>query len=132
MALAKSQKADAHRDLLKPGFYKSICPFTAKWTARRDAANQGHADRRHGQRSGRFVQHALDKLFQAALCSLTEKERQAFLATVAKGEARCPLQRGEGLGRRRGNRARTESVPRHKSAAKKGNVAFVPPVPPKA
>ena len=90
-ALSKSHKADEHRNLLEPGMHH--CVFTIfgtidkqKWaqnvngvlTISPDSAPVATSTTPWGD------------LLQAALCSMSAAERQAFLQTVAAGEVPAP------------------------------------------
>jgi hypothetical protein len=133
-AVAKFAKADTQRDLLQPGFYAV------------DLEVDGHIDGKRwtkdivgtltvGMDSGPVATSSTPwaELLHAALTHLTHVGRQAFLATVAKGE--IPVADCTDL---KSDIVKAEMEPAlkayraTKTAPKRGNVAFVPTAPPKA
>ncbi len=86
-ALAKSQKADKHRDLLQPGIHH--CAFTVfgtidkqKWDQHVNGVLTIGAD----QPPTATSTMPYKDLLQAAISSMPAKQRQAFLAVVASGK----------------------------------------------
>ena len=133
-ALAKSQKADAHRDLLKPGFYEVALTV--------DGTVDGHKWAREingtltvGMDSGPVASSSTPwaDLLQSALCWLTAKDRQTWLATLASGEippTACSPEKAATVAAEM--EPALKAYRATKTAPKRGNVAFVPVVPPKA
>jgi hypothetical protein len=133
-AVAKFAKADTHSDLLTPGFYTV------------DLEVDGHID---GKRWTKDIVGTLTvgmdsapvatsstpwaELLQSALASFSAKERQLWLQTVAMGA--IP---GIDCGPEKAAAIKAEMEPAlkayraTKTAPKRGNVAFVPTIPPKA
>ena len=132
-AIAKSQKPDNHRNLLQPGFHQV------------DLSVKGSID---GQAWGRNIVGTLTiapdsapvatsstpwaDLLQSALCWLSAKERQTWLATVAAGEippTACSPEKAAVVSAEM--EPALKSYRATKQAPKRGNVAFVPTIPPK-
>lgn len=127
-ALSKSQKADKHRDLLEPGVHH--CAFTIfgtvdkqKWSQNVNGVLTIGAD----QPPSASSTMPYKDLFRAAICSMSAKERQAFLATVAAGkvpEPACSAEKAAQIA------AEVEPAFAQYGAAhpqsKRGNVNFTP------
>jgi hypothetical protein len=127
-ALAKSQKADKHRDLLEPGTH--TCAFTIfgtidrqKWAQNVNGVLTIGAD----QPPTATSTMPYKDLFRAAVCSMSAKERQAFLAVVASGripEPACSAEKAAAIA------AEVEPAFAHYGAAhpapKRGTVSFTP------
>jgi len=132
-ALAKSQKADAHRDLLKPGFY--TVALTVDGTVDGQRWNRAvNGTLTVGMDSGPVAASSTPwaDLLQSALCGLTETKRRAFLATVAAGEvplAECGPEKVSAVAAE--IEPALKSYRATKAAPKRGNVAFVPTIVPK-
>jgi len=133
-SLAKSQKPDNHRGLLQPGMHQV------------DLAVSGTID---GKKWGRDIVGTLTiapdsapvaasstpwaDLLQSALCWLSQKERQTWLATVAAGEippTACSPEKAAVVSAEM--EPALKSYRATKQSPKRGNVAFVPTVSPKA
>lgn len=90
-ALSKSQKADKHRDLLEPGVHH--CAFTILGTVDKQKWAQsvnGVLTIGTDQPPTATSTMPYKDLFRAAICSMSAKERQAFLAIVASGKVPEP------------------------------------------
>ena len=125
-ALAKAHKADKHRDLLAPGCHNVNLTIYGeidgeKWQRGLNGVLTIAAD------SAPVASSATpwEELLKSALCHLSEKERQAWLATLAFGEV-PPA----GCGEEKQNAVAAELEPAlslyraaHK-AVKRGNVSF--------
>ena len=86
-ALAKSQKADAQRNLLTPGLHNVA--LTVDGTIdKKPWSRQINGSLVISPDSGPVASSSTpwEKLLESALCWLSQKERQTWLATLAKGE----------------------------------------------
>lgn len=91
-ALAKSQKTDRHRDLLKPGTHD--CSFSVEGQIdKRKWSTQFAGTLAIAPDSGPVAASSTPwaELFHAAICSMTERERREFLKTITAGEIPPPL-----------------------------------------
>ena len=121
-------------DLLKPGFYEVALTV--------DGTVDGHKWAREingtltvGMDSGPVASSSTPwaDLLQSALCWLTAKDRQTWLATLASGEippTACSPEKAATVAAEM--EPALKAYRGTKSATKRGNVAFVPTIPPKA
>ena len=127
-ALSKSQKADKHRDLLTPGMHH--CAFTVfgtidkeKWSQNVNGVLTINPD------SGPVATSSTPwaDLLKSALCSMSARERQAFLASVATGtipEPSCGAEKAAAVAAE-AEPALTKYRAAH-PAPKRGTVSFTP------
>jgi hypothetical protein len=130
-AIAKSQKPDKQRNLLTPGFYDV--------NLRVGGMVDGHTWHREIVGTLTVAPDAAptatsstpwEELLQVALCEMTAKDRQAFLAKVAMGqvpEADCGAEKAAAVAAEL-EPALTSYRAAH-PAAKRGTVSFVPTTP---
>ncbi len=133
-ALAKFAKADGQRDLLKPVFYALELSVDGRVDGERWTKSFA-GTLSVGMDSGPVASSSTpwSELLHSALCTMTAKDRQAFLNTVSQGqipEREC--------GQDKAAAVLAEMEPalkafrNTKAAPKRGNVAFVPTIPAKA
>lgn len=130
-ALAKLSKPETQRDLLKPGFYAVELDVHGKVDGKTwDREIRGTLS--VGMDSGPVASSSTpwSELLQSALCWLTAKDRQTWLATLAAGEippTACSVDKAETVAAEM--EPALKAYRQTKAAPKKGSVAFVPAAP---